>query len=226
MKKADLIFWRAFFNILGRLKGLEIMTSDQTALGYEDPWPPIRGDYVVGSPIGSVAVVTLASSIRAEGAAIIGPCKTENLGIEKIVANVISNSNIRFLLICGIESKGHLPGDTLIALHRNGIDDAGRIIGARGAIPFIQNLPSAAIKRFQDQIEIIDRIGLIDEKKIEELIREISLFSVPYPEKPFLAVRRKARRADIEADIKAEGIDLLFGYGVVLDSSAWLVLEE
>jgi len=207
-------------------KKLEIMTADQHEKCYEEPWPPIRGDYIVGSPEGSVAVVTLASSLRAEGAALIGPCKTENLGIEKIVANVISNSNIRFLLICGIESKGHLPGDTLIALHRNGMDDAGRIIGARGAIPFIQNLPPSAIKRFQDQVSVIDKIGLIDEQEIEELIREYSLRSTPYPEKPFLVVKKRARRTDIETNIKAERGDLFLGSGVAMDSSAWQVQEE
>ncbi len=200
------------------------MTTDQSMKGYEDPWPPIRGDYVVGSPEGSVAVVTLASSLRAEGASLIGPCKTENLGIEKIVANVISNSNIRALLICGIESKGHLPGNTLIALHKNGIDDAGRIIGSKGAIPFIQNLPREAIKRFQDQVAIIDKIGLVDERKIEELIREHSMHSVPYPEKPFLLVKKRAKRMD--TDIQAEEGDLFFGSGVVMDSSTWIALEE
>ena len=67
-----------------------------------------------------MAVVTLASVMRIENSAISGTCKTENLGVEKIVANLISNSNIRFLLICGAESKGHMPGNTLIALHKNG----------------------------------------------------------------------------------------------------------
>jgi len=119
--------------------------------GHDDFWPPVRGDYVVGDPEARVAVVTLASRLRAEGAAISGPCKTENLGVEKIVANTISNCNIRFLIICGAESKGHLPGDTLLALHRNGIDGQGRIIGSKGAIPFIQNLPPEAVRRFRSR---------------------------------------------------------------------------
>ena len=79
----------------------------------EGNWPPFRGDYLVGSPKSRIAVVTLASNLHIEGAAISGSCKTENLGVEKIVANIISNSNIRFLLICGAESKGHLPGDSI-----------------------------------------------------------------------------------------------------------------
>ena len=200
------------------------MTSDQHEKCYEEPWPPIRGDYIVGDPNGSVAVVTLASSLRAEGAALIGPCKTENLGIEKIVANVISNSNIRFILICGVESKGHLPGNTLIALHRNGIDDAGRIIGSKGAIPFIQNLSSDAIKRFQNQVAVIDKIGLVDEHKIEELIGKYSLCSVPYPEKPFLVVKKRAIRTKTDTPLRKG--DLILGYGIVVDSSAWLAQEE
>ena len=90
---------------------------------FEESWPPVRGEYAVGDPNAGVAVVTLASQLRVRGAAISGPCKTENLGVEKIVANVVSNCNIRFILLCGAESKGHLPGNTLLALHRNGIDE-------------------------------------------------------------------------------------------------------
>ena len=140
----------------------------------EGSWPPLRGDYVVGNPECRVAVVTLASNLRVENAAIIGTCKTENLGVEKIVANLISNSNIRFLLICGAESKGHLPGNTLIALHKNGLDEKGRIIGSKGAIPFIQNLTAEAVRRFQAQIQLIDRIGLEDEEQIGLLVEEYS----------------------------------------------------
>ncbi len=43
--------------------------------------------------------------------------KTENLGLEKVIANIISNPNIRFILLCGTEVKGHLSGQTLAALH-------------------------------------------------------------------------------------------------------------
>src|SRR5512136_1017563 len=147
---------------------------------YEENWPPLRGEYSVGDPKNSIAVVTLASQLHIEGAAIVGPCKTENLGVEKIVANIISNCNIRFLLICGAESKGHLPGNTILALHRNGIDDHGRIVGSKGAIPFIQNLPQEAVKRFQQQVDLIDRIGLEDAAQIEHLIKTYNLLSEPY----------------------------------------------
>jgi tetrahydromethanopterin S-methyltransferase subunit A len=186
-------------------------------------WPPIRGDYRLDDPESRIAVVTLASSLVATGAAIWGPCKTENLGVEKVVANLISNSNLRFLLVCGEESKGHLPGDSIIALSINGIDGQGRIVGSGGAIPFIENLSKDAIERFQRQVEVIDRIGLVDEEKIEEIVRKYRGLSEPFPEPPMEVVKRRSRRADYGA-IAPTG-DAIFGEGVVLDASAWLVAE-
>ncbi|MGV8174111.1 MAG: tetrahydromethanopterin S-methyltransferase subunit A [Methanothrix sp.] len=189
--------------------------------GYEDPWPPVRGDYHVGDPLSAVAVVTLTSPMILQGSAIFGQCKTENLGIEKIVANVISNCNIRFVIVCGLESKGHLPGNTLLALHKNGIDDQGRIIGSTGAIPFIQNIPLEAICRFQDQVEVIDCIGIVDAEEIERLIDRFCQQSAPYPAEPFQVVKRRS----VPAHICAGDADMTFGSGVVMDASAWLVMQ-
>ena len=118
-----------------------------------DGWPVISGDYIVGDPESPVAVTTLASHIEAElsGAAIAGPCKTENLGIEKVVANIISNPNIRFLILAGAEVQGHITGQSFKALHENGADpDKKKIIGATGAIPFVENVPLEGVERFQN----------------------------------------------------------------------------
>ena len=67
-------------------------------------WPIIQGDYHTGDANSPVAVITMGShldeaGICAAGAALAGSCKTENLGIEKVVANIISNPNIRFVLL-------------------------------------------------------------------------------------------------------------------------------
>ena len=182
-------------------------------------WPPIRGDYRLEDPESRIAVVTLASHLKAERSAIWGPCKTENLGVEKVVANIIANSNIRFLLICGDESKGHLPGDSIIALYQNGIDGDGRIVGSRGAIPFIENLPKEAIERFQRQVILIDRIGLVDEGEIERIVEEYRDLSEPFPEPPMVVVKKRARRP---MDGPSSG-DAAFGEGFILDASAWVV---
>ena len=184
-----------------------------------EDWPPVRGDYTVGNPKNRVAVVTLSSRISLEGAAISGPCVTENLGIEKIIANVISNSNIRFLILCGRESRGHLPGDTILALHKNGLDGWGRIVGSKGAIPFIENLPREAISRFQSQVEVVDKIGTVDALEISRLIIEYSSKSDVYPEPPFLVMKRR----HVQVPTSATMSDMLFGDGIWLDASLWMV---
>lgn len=140
-------------------------------------WPVINGDYVVGDPQSCVAGATLASHIEEvvvdAGAAIAGPCKTENLGIEKMIANLISNPNIRFLLLCGSEVQGHITGQSIEALHANGVDaDKRKIVGATGAIPFIENMPDEAIERFQQQMEIVSMIDIEDAAAIQSKVKE------------------------------------------------------
>ena len=138
-------------------------------------WPVITGDYIVGDPESPVAVATLASHIEAElsGAAIAGPCKTENLGIEKVVANVISNPNIRFFILAGAEVQGHITGQSFKALYENGADaEKKKIIGATGAIPFVENLPLEGVERFQKQLELVDLIDTEDIAAIQSKINE------------------------------------------------------
>ena len=141
-------------------------------------WPIVSGEYVVGNPESCVGVVTLGShgleqaAVEA-GAAIAGPCHTENLGIEKVIANYISNPNIRFMILCGSEVQGHLTGQCFKALYENGIGDDGCIIGAKGAIPFLENVGKDAVERFQRQIvEVIDLIDVEDIDKITQAIKE------------------------------------------------------
>lgn len=140
-------------------------------------WPIVQGDFHTGDANSPVAVVTMGShldegAICAAGAAIAGSCKTENLGLEKIIANIISNPNIRFVITCGTEVKGHLSGQSLIALHQNGVD-GGKIVGSKGAIPFIENLTGDHIKRFQEQVEIVDIMESEDLGAITAKISEL-----------------------------------------------------
>ncbi|MDR2873262.1 MAG: tetrahydromethanopterin S-methyltransferase subunit A [Methanobrevibacter sp.] len=140
-------------------------------------WPVVNGDYIAGNPESPVAVTTLASHIEdipaAAGAAIAGPCKTENLGVEKVVANIISNPNIRFLILTGAEVQGHITGQSIEALHKNGVDPEKRsIVGATGAIPFVENIPDEGIERFQQQVEIVNLIDVEDAAQIETKVKE------------------------------------------------------
>ena len=138
-------------------------------------WPVISGDYIVGDPESPVAVTTLASHIEGElnGAANAGPCKTANLGVEKVVANIISNPNIRFLILSGAEVQGHITGQSIQALYDNGCDPEKKSInGATGAIPFVENVPLEGIDRFQQQLEIVNMIDVEDPSAINAKISE------------------------------------------------------
>jgi len=140
-------------------------------------WPIAKGDFLSGDASNCIAVVTMGSHLDEKGicdagAAICGSCKTENLGIEKVIANIISNPNIRFLLACGTEVKGHLSGQTMKALHKNGVKE-GRVVGAEGAIPFIENLKDDAIKRWQEQVTVVDIMETEDLGAIKAKIAEL-----------------------------------------------------
>lgn len=106
-------------------------------------WPPLPGDYSViryGAPVAVCALnseplVKRLGEHKPEGLAIVGTMHTENLGIERVIKNTLANPHIRFLLLCGEDTQqavGHLPGQSFESLFHNGLDEQGRIIGARG----------------------------------------------------------------------------------------------
>lgn len=147
-------------------------------------WPIETGDYRLGNDSGSVAIATLASeelykhlsgSLCDEACAICGKVFTENIGIEKVVKNIISNRHIRFLILCGQEAKGHQTGACIKALHAHGLNESGRIAEAPGKRPWVKTLTPAQILRFQKQVEIVDLIGCEDVATIEETAREVAL---------------------------------------------------
>jgi len=136
----------------------------------EMDWPPVTGEYEVGdkeSPIAILVVGRGQVEIQKKHFAIKGVLKTENVGLEKVVANIISNPNIRFLIACGKEEFGHFPGHALIGLWKNGVDDHMRISCERSAIPYLCNLDREAVERFRSQVTLIDQIY---PKNAEEII--------------------------------------------------------
>lgn len=133
-------------------------------------WPQIKGDYTIGKATSPCAVAIVGRGqveIPADLYSIMGRFKTENMGIEKIIMNVVSNPGIRFLVVCGKEEFGHFPGDALLSLASEGVDDDMRIKGTRAAIPFLCNIPIEAVDRFRNQVEVID---LVHPKDVGEII--------------------------------------------------------
>ncbi len=154
-------------------------------------WPLVTGDYEVGDSESPVAVASTGSYFHIEhlpGIAIQGPVKTENIGLEKIMTNIISNSNIRFLIMAGAEVPGHISGGAMLALHKDGVDsETHKILGTKAAIPFIENLPAEAVERFRKQVEVFDMIGVEDYGAIMAKVNELKGKDPgAYPEDPMI----------------------------------------
>lgn len=166
----------------------------------EDPeerrgWPPLPGDYSViryGAPVAVCALNSepLAKSLaerKPEGLAIVGTMHTENLGIERVIKNTLVNPNIRFLLLCGEDTQqavGHLPGQSFENLFRHGLDERGRIIGARGKRPVLKNVSREEVQAFRQQVELVPMIGEEDPENVSGQVRscaERNPGAYPYP---------------------------------------------
>jgi len=132
-----------------------------------DGYPPEEGRYVRGNDYSPVAVCVildtfdfaippelneLVMSAADSGAALSGMLQTENIGLEKMICNIVANPNIRYIVLCGRESTGHLPGESLLALMQNGVDETKRIIGSKALTPYLYNIPMELIDRFNNQI--------------------------------------------------------------------------
>jgi tetrahydromethanopterin S-methyltransferase subunit A len=148
-------------------------------------WPPHPGEFIVGNPEGSVAICTLASHelpaavISGSAAvAIAGKCDTENIGVEKVVLNILANRNIRWLIVCGQESEGHCSGDAFLKLKEHGTDAAMRIQQATSRRPVLKNLTMLDVASFRQQAEIINLVGCADADAVGAAVRECAVRTV------------------------------------------------
>jgi len=134
-------------------------------------YPPEEGCYIRGNDRSPVAVCIILrwdqdkvppeieQLVRAgaeSGAALTGTLQTENIGLEKVMCNIVSNPNIRYLLLGGPESEGHLTGEAIKALFSNGVDEKKRIIGTESPHPFLFNISDEIIERFLEQLTLVD----------------------------------------------------------------------
>ena len=174
-------------------------------------YPPEEGRYIRGNDASPVAVAIIlnceADKIPLEltklvrvgaesGAALSGTVQTENIGFEKIVCNIVANPNIRYLILGGPESEGHLTGEALKSLFKNGIDSKKKIIGTNSPHPFLYNIPVEFVERFRKQLTLIDLQFEGDPEVIRKAVwscyqeepvefRGYSLYDIgAYPEEP------------------------------------------
>ncbi len=174
-------------------------------------WPVATGDYEAGEPKNPVAVSSTGGHFKDDaiatllgaGVAIVGGDKTENIGLEKQIVNIVSNPNIRFYILTGPEVPGHKCGAALKALHAGGVDtESHKIVESPGAIPFIENAPHEAVERFRQQVELIDMLGSEDVGAIKAKVEEcVSKDPGAFPEDPMLVKVEAEEEAAAEIEL-------------------------
>ncbi|MFI5251971.1 MAG: DUF4346 domain-containing protein [Bacteroidota bacterium] len=148
-------------------------------------WPPVPGEYcvlceggecpVAISTLGSIELSDKIATMNPEDVCMVGKTETENIGIDKIIKNTITNRTIRFLILAGIDPKGHYPGQTLLCLSANGVDESMRVIGSSAKRPILRNVTKFEVEAFRKQVQVVDLIGCEDVRTIVEKVQELSM---------------------------------------------------
>jgi tetrahydromethanopterin S-methyltransferase subunit A len=152
---------------------------------------PIRHEYCIGRKGKSIAICTLASMKLLEDICksdlmgrvlIVGRLLSENRGIDTIVKFTLSNQELRHIIVCGKEVKGHQAGQALLSLHAYGINNdksgEGIIIAAKGHYPHLKS-SKEDLDLFRRQIVKIHNLVGVDDvnlvrkeiEKAESMIR-------------------------------------------------------
>lgn len=135
-----------------------------------DSYPPEPGCYLAGNPYSPVALPVLldgpydvrpptVKNVPPEieglvrtgleaGAELSGTLQTENIGIKKIICNVVANPNIRYLVLYGREVHQYQTGGTVKALFENWVNDKRTINDAPGRSAYLLNIPPQMVDRF------------------------------------------------------------------------------
>ena len=142
---------------------------------------PIKEEVFYGNPNSSTAICTLSSIdlLRSlsqpkflQSVALVGRLLSENKGIDSLIQYVNANPKIKTIVLCGNEVWGHKSGHSLLALHKNGIDKNYNIINSASPDPFL-NLTKLEVKKFQNQVRIIDMIGETNQEKIIQTVESV-----------------------------------------------------
>lgn len=150
----------------------------------EQTWPPVAGEYfafcegvscpVAVSTLASIELAETLAQVKPEGLCIVGKTETENIGIDKVIKNVITNPTIHFLVVAGKDPQGHHSGKTLLALSEKGVNGQMKIIDAPGKHPILKNVCLSEVGAFRRQVQVIDMIGCEDTEVIINKIDELS----------------------------------------------------
>jgi tetrahydromethanopterin S-methyltransferase subunit A len=139
---------------------------------------PITEEFYLGNPNSTIAICTLSSldllkkianSDILQHISIVGRLLSENKGIDAIIHHVNLNSKISTIVVCGKEVWGHKAGHSLFQLHKNGVDNNGKIIGSTSPDPYLTATLSQ-INYFRYKIKLVNLTNEKDLYKIKQKI--------------------------------------------------------
>lgn len=104
---------------------------------------------------------------------IAGRLFSENKGIDDLINSCINSKNLKYLIVCGLDTKGHYSGDALIKLMENGVDSRGYIIKTYAPRPFLTS-SQQTIEKFRTQIKVIDLRGSCNLEEIAKKIKSLN----------------------------------------------------
>lgn len=139
---------------------------------------PIPEESYIGNTDSSVAICTLSSmellkkisnSELLNHIYIVGRLLSENKGIDSIIKYVNQNKKIKTIIVCGKEVWGHKAGHSLFELHKNGIDNHGRIINSTSPNPIL-TVTKSEIKYFQNEINLVNMINEVNFDTIKQFV--------------------------------------------------------
>ena len=142
---------------------------------------PIREEVFFGNSKSSISICTLSSiqllnelanSAVMKKVAVVGRLLSENKGIDELIQNVVSNKKIKIIILCGKDVSGHRAGHSLLALHKNGINNDGRIIDSTSPEPLLK-VSKNEIEKFQHQVKIINKIGITNLDEINQIVQSL-----------------------------------------------------
>jgi len=142
---------------------------------------PIEEEVFFGEPASNIAICTLSSisllkdithSDVIKEIAIAGRLLSENKGIDSLVRSVISNEKIDTIILCGKDTMGHKPGNSLLCLHKNGLDQNNKIISSSSTHPIL-TVTKKEVSKFQRQVKIINKIGETSISQLKTVIKTL-----------------------------------------------------
>ena len=137
---------------------------------------PVNVDYFFGSG-SNISICTLSSLdllIKLSEMPVMSILKvagrlySENRGIDQMISFCMKNPQMRYILLCGKDGKGHYPGNALISLIENGVSLDGKILGTIARYPFLCSSKND-IDNFTKQVSVIDLRECLDENYISSI---------------------------------------------------------